>query len=139
MLESITEFLRHRTLATGSANQDDVAAALALLRDRGTAKKRAVADNPLDLRKIRVGEANLRGLVLTEADLNGSELTGARPSAANLTSADLRGAITTGTHFADAILDDADLRGNDLTGSDLPGSRGLTEEQLAAAVITPAA
>ncbi|WP_410646794.1 hypothetical protein [Amycolatopsis sp. cmx-4-54] len=84
VLESINGFLRHQTSrpVQRSRTRRRGTGPPAQPRDR---EKRAVADNPLDLRKIRVGEADLRGLVSTEADLSGAELTGA--------------------HFADASFD----------------------------------
>lgn len=167
VLESITGFLRHRTAPGAAVNQDDVTAALAVLRNRGPVKKRGVADTPLDLRKLRAGEANLRGLVLSEADLSGAELAGAVLAGArldgarlrqttligtDLSNADLRGADLTGARLATADLTSADLRGAimtgahltgaildgaDLRGADLADSRGLAEEQLAVAITAP--
>ncbi|MGW4826331.1 pentapeptide repeat-containing protein [Amycolatopsis japonica] len=164
VLESITGFIRHRTLTAGSAHQDDVAAALAVLRNRGPATKRAGTESPLDLRKVRVGEANLRGAVLSDADLSSAELTrtvlsGARLDQArlcqasligsDLSNADLRDADLSDARLAGANLTSADLRGSiargadftgatldgaDVRGADLTGSRGLTDEVLATAL-----
>ncbi|MFD8500666.1 pentapeptide repeat-containing protein [Amycolatopsis sp. NPDC059657] len=164
VLESLTGFLRHHTVATGSPDHDDASAALAALRNRGFPPKRKTEDSPLDLRGVRVGGANLRDLRLRQADLSAAELTGAILTRAglgqarlhqatlinaDLSGADLRDADLTDARLSRTNLTSADLRGvatsgtdftgatlksTDLRGTDLSECRGLTEEQLAQAV-----
>ena len=99
---------------------DDVQSALAVLG------RIARADNgaPLDLHGIALREAFLpaarfAGALLYECDLEGALLDGA----------DLRGAWLWRTNLKRVNLDNADLR-----GADLSGARGLTSQQIEAAI-----
>ena len=77
-------------------------------------------------------EIDLHGAYLVGADLNSTDLTGADLTGTDLTSTDLTGANLTG-----ANLTGANLTGANLTGADLTGARGLTQEQLDAAMAQP--
>ncbi|MFK0295097.1 pentapeptide repeat-containing protein [Streptomyces sp. NPDC090442] len=78
-----------------------------------------------DLRRADLRGARLHGAILNFADLRHAMLRGARLDGAALHQADLRG----------AGLEEAVLRGADLTGADLRDCTGLTEPQLADALI----
>jgi hypothetical protein len=143
VLESITGFLRHHTQAARTADRDDISAAIATLRNRGTAARRAPEESPLDLRGLRAPQANLRGLRLTRADLSGqAELTGAslidtdlseaRLPHANLINADLTRANLSGSYLPAARLSRADLSAADLRGAD------FTDTDFAGAVLLDA-
>lgn len=71
-----------------------------------------------------LGGADLTRALLIKADLSDASLHGARLTRASLTEADLTG----------ANLERADLTGAKLHGANLSGTRGLTAEQLSAAL-----
>ena len=126
VLESLTGFLRHRTPGSGRSG-DDINAAVASLRGRGAPSKRTT-EYALDLRGVRLPEANLREISLRQADFTGqADLTGAL-----LAGADLRAA-----RLHQATLINADLTAADLTGTDLRGAR-LVRADLSGAVLTGA-
>jgi uncharacterized protein YjbI with pentapeptide repeats len=79
--------------------------------------------------------AGLNGSHLKFADLSGADLSRADLSYALLSYANLTGASLTGADLTGADLTGADLTGADLTGVDLKKVTGLTQEQLAAAII----
>lgn len=68
-------------------------------------------------------DANLERADLTSADLNGAVMTGANLSGANLTKAIL----------VKSRINNVDFTGANLNGTDLRGTQGLTESQLASA------
>ncbi|WP_328604305.1 pentapeptide repeat-containing protein [Amycolatopsis sp. NBC_00345] len=167
VLESLTGFLRHRTSGSGRSGDDDINAAVAALRDRGTPSKR-LTENALDLRKVRLSDANLRGISLHRADLGqadlagaalagadlhaarlhqatlintdltGADLTGADLRSVRFVRADLSGAVLTGADLAEADLSGANLTGADLRATDLTRAGGLTAEQIGSATTDPA-
>ncbi|WP_410675524.1 pentapeptide repeat-containing protein [Amycolatopsis sp. cmx-4-68] len=126
-------------------------------------------EGTLDLRRVRLAHAQLRGISLVRADLCDAELTEASLAGADLRAALLRKATLIGADLSDAVLAGADLRdacfakarlaaadlrGADLTGTDLTdatltgadlrdtdlrGVHGLTAEQLTRALIDRAA
>jgi hypothetical protein len=77
-------------------------------------------------------DADLRGAVLTGADLADADLRGAVLTGADLADADLRGAVLTDADLTGAVLADAVLTGADLTGA------VLTDADLTGAVLTGA-
>ncbi|SEO64730.1 pentapeptide repeat-containing protein [Amycolatopsis saalfeldensis] len=165
VLESLTGFLRHRTPGSGRSG-DDVNAAVAALRGRGLPSKRTT-ENALDLRGVRLSEANLRGISLRQADfgqadltgavlagadlrtarlhqttlinadLSGADLTGADLRGARVVRADLTGAVLTGADLAETDFSGANLTGADLRAADLTRASGLTAEQIEPATTDP--
>ena len=82
-----------------------------------------------DLSEADLSGTNLSGAVLWEADLQGTDLLGANLSEADLRGADLRGANLGGANLSGANLvftnlDGADLRGANLTGVVAANLRG---------------
>lgn len=71
---------------------------------------------------------------LTAADLRGAHLEGAQLLVTNLWLAHLEGACLEGAQLIGANLEAANLRGANLKGADLRGAKGLTVEQLEAAI-----
>jgi len=133
VLSSLADFLRAH--ANGDP-QPAVTAAVDALRNR----PRARADEPLNLREIRLPRADLRAIDLRQADLTGAELTGAVLTGATLDHAQLAdatliGADLTGARLTGAVLTGARLHQADLTGADLREVTGLTGDQLARAVV----
>jgi hypothetical protein len=90
-------------------------------------------DQPLNLRAVAfrsapLGDINLAGAILTQADLSQANLAQADLRQAQLTGARLSKAALTGTLLAGADLrgadlQEADLRQADLSGANLPGGR----------------
>ena len=75
-----------------------------------------------NLRGAVLSDANLRGAYLLDADLRGAvlsdaDLRGAYLLDADLSAADLRGAYLSGAYLSDAYLSDADLRDANLSGA----------------------
>ncbi|MBE8519242.1 pentapeptide repeat-containing protein [Amycolatopsis sp. H6(2020)] len=137
VLESLTGFLRHRTTGSGQPGHDDINAAIAALRNRGTPPRRTT-EYPLDLRGVRLPEANLRGALLRRADLGDhAELTGATLAGADLREARLAQATLINANLTDVVLAGADLRGARVVGADLSGAI-LTGADLTEATFTGA-
>lgn len=85
-----------------------------------------------DLRGVNLSNANLNGADLAQANLSnanlsGANLTSADLKAANLTRANLRNANFTSADLEDAILTNADVNGANFTGADLEGIIGLNQ------------
>ena len=158
VLETITGFLRHHTRPTepktadaGNAKpepvdaRDDLSAAVAVLRTRRTTARK-VTEQPLDLRRVRLIDANLRGAHLASADLTGADLSGATLVGADLSDSRLGGATLIGVSASNARLrhallsadfTGADLTGADCTGADLSGAT-LTGATLDGTILTAA-
>jgi uncharacterized protein YjbI with pentapeptide repeats len=97
------------------------------------------AENPqpdiLDLRKVNLSGANLRGIDLNQASLIGANLSGADLSeaklyAAWLREANLRGATLKGATLNGAFFVKADLSGANLNCADLRGATFLIHDPL---------
>lgn len=93
-------------------------AALSQVKDSG--RKRLIIRFLLDS-GLNNKPGNL--ISLTEADLYGADLSGARPSWANLIGAKLSWANLIGAKLSWANLSEADLKGADLRGADLSGAK----------------
>jgi len=146
VLRTVTGYLRTHPVGPDKApTPDDLAAALATIRDRGTAPRGRT--DALDLRGIVIANADLSGFdlagadltgsVLTGADLRGTQLPGARLDKANLRDTNLTGATLAGAHAAGVILAGAIARGADLSGCDLTKA-DLTEIDLSDTVLDDA-
>jgi uncharacterized protein YjbI with pentapeptide repeats len=75
-----------------------------------------------DLRGIDLSHASLEGADFHRADLEGSNLEGAKLKKARLRNANLRESFLAGADLVDANLDRADLEGAKLAGADLTGA-----------------
>ncbi|MEV2225095.1 pentapeptide repeat-containing protein [Nocardia vinacea] len=140
--KALSFFLQYRTRdggpATGAPSRD-VADALEVLRAQSRSDIEYHGDDPLDLRGIRIpnadmhdmhlAAANLVRADLTNAHLRGSNLDGADLEQANLIGTNLREASLIGTRLIGARLATADLTDADLTDTDLT-SAGLTDTVL---------
>jgi len=146
VLRTVTGYLRtHPVSQDKIPTPDDVAAALATIRDRGTPPRGRT--DALDLRGIAIANADLSGFDLRDADLTGSDLTGAdlrgaqlpgaRLDKANLRDTNLTDAALSGAHAAGVILAGAVARGADLSGCDLTKA-DLTEIDLSDADVDDA-
>ena len=69
-----------------------------------------------------IEKANLEGVYLREADLEGADLRGADLEGAYLVGSDLRGSDLRGANLEGANLRGSDLRGSDLRGANLEGA-----------------
>lgn len=78
----------------------------------------------------QIGAFNLKGVILTNADLNGARLLNADLTGADLRETDLSGADLINANLRGANLTDTDLTDADLSGADLTGAVGVTKEEL---------
>jgi hypothetical protein len=83
---------------------------------------------------ISLEQADLRGADLLGTVLSGTYLRGAFKGWANLREADLSGANLSMANLIDAALSKANLREADLSGANLREAKGVTNEQLSAAI-----
>jgi len=90
-----------------------------------------------DLRGADLRGAVLSGAVLSGADLRDADLSGAVLSGADLSGAVLRGAVLSGAVLSDAVLRGAVLSGADLSGAVLSGA-DLSGAVLSGAVLSGA-
>lgn len=99
----------------------------------------------LDFRSVSLRETNLRNNYFAESDfddanlwkanLRGTYLEGVQLQNALLIEANLQGARLVNVNLQGAYLKDANLRGAEFTGADLSGVKGMTEDQLAEAIL----
>jgi uncharacterized protein YjbI with pentapeptide repeats len=85
-----------------------------------------------DLRGLAMPKALLEGVSFRRCDLDGANLEGARLAKALFNNASLKEAFLAGADLREANLESADLEGANLQGADLAAAR-LTHAQLAAA------
>jgi len=71
------------------------------------------------LRRAKLADANLEGLLLVGSDLRGADLRGVNFVNADLTDANLTGVDLRGADLTGAVLREADLTGADLSGANL--------------------
>jgi uncharacterized protein YjbI with pentapeptide repeats len=141
VLRTVTGYLRTHPVSQAPV-PDDIAAAIATIRDRGTAPRgrtdvldlRGIAISNTDLSGFDLCHADLTGSDLTSADLRGTELRGAHLDKANLRDTNLTGATLSGAHAVGAVLAGAVARGADFSGCDLTKA-DLTEIDLSDAVV----
>jgi uncharacterized protein YjbI with pentapeptide repeats len=143
VLRTVTGYLRTHPVSQDKAPvPDDIAAAIATIRDRGAAPRgrtevldlRGIAIANTDLSGLDLRHADLTGSDLTGADLSGTQLRGARLDKANLRDTNLTGASLSGAHAVGAVLAGAVARGADFSGCDLTKA-DLTEIDLTDAVV----
>ncbi len=78
-------------------------------------------DVPIDLRRAKLHQRNLRGANFKRADLRKAKLTKVNLNDANLCEADLRGAVISRTKIERANLKDAVVRGTTFVGTNMDG------------------
>ena len=88
---------------------------------------------------FELDNANLRGVNLTDADLEYTSLKGSNVSQAHLVNTDLSNADLSDANLYHSFLSNVDLSGTDLSGADLSdvdlrNDTGLTQEQIDEAV-----
>jgi len=160
IMEVLCGFVRNRSKisnATGETVGTDVQAVLGVLGDR--CAEYESAEQYLDLRRIDLKGADLRGAFLDRTRFDESSLEGADLMRASLVGADFRGASLRKAHFRQAQLDKANFIGADLReaslresclrnanvlgaklenttliGADLTGLRYATRDQILAAI-----
>ena len=113
-------------------------------RERNPRRDIDLTNAPLegaDLSRTNLEDINLMGAVLNRANLKGANLTGANLTSAsiqtaNLIGANLRRADLTGASLTGADLTDADFRGANLTDANLTDAK-LQTTKLSNAIVTP--
>jgi uncharacterized protein YjbI with pentapeptide repeats len=112
--------------STSAVPSVDLEAVFTVLKRRGRSYGHG-EEQPLNLRAVGfrgapLGDINLSGAILTQADLREADLTQANLRQANLVGARLSKATLAGVILAGADLRGADLQGADLDGADLTGA-----------------
>ncbi|MFJ9209653.1 pentapeptide repeat-containing protein [Streptomyces sp. L-9-10] len=131
VIDALSGYIRARATKNLSAEQaPDIQAAISALGHRnpsrdgkGTINLKGMRLSDADLRGVDLSEANLSGAVLPDCNLNGANLSGANLGKAVLKRADLTGANLTGANLAGADLTEASLDAAHLDGADLTGVR----------------
>lgn len=160
IMEVLCAFARNRSKISNAPDETvgtDVQAVLAVLGDR--CAEYESPEQCLDLRRINLKGADLRGAFLDRARFDESSLEGADLMRASLVGTDFRGASLRRAHFRQARLDQANFIGADLReaslrearlrnanvlgakldnttliGADLTGLRYATRDQISAAI-----
>ena len=117
IMEVLCAFLRARSSDALDSVSTEVQAVVNVLGAR-CAEYESV-DQCLDLRRINLRHANLRGALLNRAQFEESNLEGADLMRASLVAADCRGACFKGAHMREATLDGANFVAADLTAASL--------------------
>jgi hypothetical protein len=124
IMEVLCAFVRNRSKISnmpGETVGTDVQAVLGVLGDR--CAEYESPDQSLDLRKINLKGADLRGAFLDRTRFDESSLEEADLMRASLVGADFRGANLKKAHFRQVQLDRANLIGADLRGASLREAR----------------
>jgi hypothetical protein len=117
-----------------SSPQTDIAGALAVIVQRRERNQGRLDLGETDLRGANLIEANLSRAFLLRVNLRGAGLMEANLSGAFLIRADLSRACLIRADLSRAFLDGANFNGADLSGANLSEARNLSEEQLANAI-----
>lgn len=140
---------RQRKREAEEKHKQDRLNAIAHLRQANSTESHQAVLDDMEARHLLKG-ADLRGIILVEADLRGFNLVGANLSSANLSKATLVGANLSNANLSKATLFEANLSGADLNdanliganlskanlskadliGADLEGAKNITCEQL---------
>jgi len=117
VIDALSGYIRARATKNLSAEKaPDIQAALSALGHRDPSRDGKAT---IDLRGMRLRDADLQGVDLTEANLSGAVLSDCNLNGANLSGANLGKAILKGADLTDAKLTGANLAGADLTEASL--------------------